>query len=204
MVYINLSEQLLLTKCSHGDAAAFKELYHRYKEFVFNVVYSRLTSTEDARDVTQDIFITLWTNREQLQHIKDFKIYLFVFSRNQVVSAYRKKNIRIKGENYLIEEIEQMAHSAEEYRFARELTGRIDHLVGQLPATMRSCYHMSKNEGKKNGEIADILHISEKTVRNNVSEALKRLKLNLRSSHPELLLFIIITFQSVLTSIGKK
>jgi RNA polymerase sigma-70 factor (family 1) len=192
MVYINLSEQLLLTKCSHGDVAAFQELYRRYKEFVFAVVFARLTSEEDARDVTQDIFITLWTSREQLHNIRDFKIYLFVFSRNQVISAYRKKNIRIKGESYLIEKIEQMAHSAEDYRVARELTGQIDELVGQLPETMRTCYNLSKNEGKKNGEIADMLNISEKTVRNNVSEALKRLKLNLRSSYPELLVLLVL------------
>ena len=190
MIYINLSEQLLLTQCCEGDTAAFQELYSRYKEFVFNVVYARLTSKEDARDVTQDIFIMLWTERKQLGNINDFKLYLYVISRNQVVSAYRKKNTRIKGENYLIGKIEQMTHSAEEHRLARELTDKIDQLVVQLPETMRSCYNLSKNEGKKNGEIANILNISEKTVRNNVSEALKRLRLNLRNNHPELLILI--------------
>ncbi|NHA02979.1 sigma-70 family RNA polymerase sigma factor [Mucilaginibacter sp. HC2] len=209
MIYINLSEQLLLNRCSDGDTAAFQELYHRYKEFVFNIVCLRLASKEDARDVTQDIFITLWTNREQLRNLNDFKLYLYVFSRNQVVSAYRKKNTQIKGENYLIGKIEEMAHSAEEYRFARELTDHIDQLVVQLPETMRSCYNLSKNEGKKNGEIADILNISEKTVRNNVSEALKRLRLNLRNSHPELLILTIVLsfkaiFSVILTTILKR
>ena len=193
MVYQNLSEQLLLTKCSDGDTAAFDEIYQRYKKFVFAVVKARLDDAEEARDTTQDIFINLWTCRQQLGDIKDFKTYLFVFSRNQVVSAYRKTNIRIKGENYLIEGIEQMEHSPEEHRMALELTFHIDEAIKQLPETMRNCYHLSKNEDKKNGEIADLLNISEKTVRNNVSEALKRLRLNLQSSHPELLVFAAIS-----------
>ncbi|SHM90850.1 RNA polymerase sigma factor [Mucilaginibacter sp. OK098] len=202
MIYKNLSEQLLLTKCGDGDTLAFRELYQQYKSFVFGVVYARLNSREDARDITQDIFVSLWTNRQQLRQIKDFKIYLYVFSRNHVISAYRKKSIRIKGESYLVEQIDQLAYSAEDHRLANELTSHIDQFVDQLPETMRSCYALSKNEGKKNCEIADILNISEKTVRNNVSEALKRLRLNLQSSHPELLiLFVILTFPAVFAGV---
>jgi RNA polymerase sigma-70 factor (family 1) len=188
MVYQNLSEQLLLTRCSEGDSDAFNEIYRRYKKFVFAVVSARLNDVEEARDITQDIFVNLWTCRKQVENIKDFKTYLYVFSRNQVVSAYRKKNVRLKGESYLIERINQMEHSPEEHRIAVELTYHIDKAVRQLPETMRNCYHLSKNEDKKNGEIAGMLNLSEKTVRNNVSEALKRLKLNLQSSHPELLI----------------
>ena len=202
MIYKNLSEQLLLTKCGDGDTLAFRELYQQYKSFVFGVVYARLNSREDALDITQDIFVSLWTNRQQLRQIKDFKVYLYVFSRNHVISAYRKKNIRIKGESYLVEQIDQLSYSAEDHRLANELTSHIDQFVDQLPETMRSCYFLSKNEGKKNGEIADLLNISEKTVRNNVSEALKRLRLNLQSSHPELLtLFVILTFPVVFAGV---
>lgn len=192
MIYKNLSEQLLLTKCGEGDTAAFRELYQQYRSFVFGVVYARLKSKEDARDVTQGIFIDLWTGREQLPRIRDFKVYLYVLSRNQVISAYRKNNIRINGESYLFEQLGQLDYSAEDHKLASELNSQINQFVKQLPDTMQSCYSLSKNEGKKNGEIADMLNISEKTVRNNVSEALKRLKLNLQHSHPELLTVFVI------------
>ncbi|EHQ30370.1 RNA polymerase sigma factor [Mucilaginibacter paludis] len=182
------SEQRQLTECSKGNADAFNQIYQQYKNFVFNVVNARLTDTDDALDITQDIFVNLWASREQLANIRDFKTYLFVFSRNQVISAYRKKNVRLKGENYIIERLEEQAEpSAEDHRFARELTLHIDKAVNQFPETMRHCYQLSKNEGKRNIEIAEILNISEKTVRNNVSEALKRLRLNLQNSYSELL-----------------
>jgi RNA polymerase sigma-70 factor (family 1) len=194
MVYQNLSDQLLLAKCSDGDKSAFREIYSRYKEFVFDVVVARLYDEDDAKDITQEIFVNLWTSREKLHSLRDFKTYLYVLSRNQVVSAYRKRNVRIKGESYLRQRLSEIEHSAEDHRFARELNVVIVKAVEQLPETMRNCYHLSKNEGKENGEIATILRISEKTVRNNVSEALKRLKLNLRNSHPELLLLVLLCF----------
>lgn len=193
MVYQNLSEELLLTKCGNDDPGAFRELYHRYKEFVYAVVAARLDDKDEAKDVVQDIFISLWASRAELAGLKDFKPYLYVLSRNQVISAYRKKNIRIKGEAYLLQQLSEIELSAEDRRLAKELHNTIDQAVRQLPETMQHCYNLSKNEGKRNGEIAGILNISEKTVRNNVSEALRRLKLNLQNSHPELLILLLIS-----------
>lgn len=198
------SESTLLKQCSNGDAEAFREIYRQYKGYVFNIVNARLADTDDALDVTQDIFINLWTSREQLENIRDFKTYLYVFSRNQVITAYRKKNIRLKGEIYLIDKLdEQLEPSAEDHRFARELTFHIDNTVSRFPETMRYCYQLSKNEGKKNTEIAELLNISEKTVRNNVSEALKRLKLNLRGSYSELLTTALMLISAQLIEVAQ-
>lgn len=191
MGYQNLPDQLLLKKCSDGDRGAFREIYTRYKEFVFGVVAARLDDEDDAKDITQEIFIHLWTSRDRLTSLRDFKTYLYVLSRNQVVSAYRKQNTRIKGEGYLLKRLSEIEYSAEDHKLAFELNTSISKTVEELPPTMRSCYQLSKNEGKENREIATILNISEKTVRNNVSEALKRLKLNLQNSYPELMLLTL-------------
>lgn len=193
MVYQNLSEELLLARCGNDDAAAFREIYHRYKEFVYAVVAARLDDKDDAKDIVQDIFTNLWASRGELPNLKDLKPYLYVLGRNQVISAYRRKNVRIKGEAYLVQQFTESERSAEDHRLAKELNNTIDHIILQLPETMRHCYTLSKKEGKRNGEIAGILNISEKTVRNNVSEALKRLKLRLHDSHPELMILLLLT-----------
>jgi RNA polymerase sigma-70 factor (family 1) len=191
MVYQHLTDQLLLTKCSAGDVDAYHEIYHRYKHFVFNTVAARLADADDAKDMTQDIFIKLWTLRERLIHINDIRPYLYTLSRNHVISAYRKQNIRIKGEQFLLNGLTDIQYSAEDQRLANELDCDIQKLVSEMPETMRHCYQLSKNEGRKNGEIATLLNISEKTVRNNLSEALKQLRLTLQNSHPELLAVIL-------------
>jgi len=174
MGYQNLSDQLLLTKCSDGDRGAFREIYTRYKEFVFAVVAARLDDEDDAKDITQEIFINLWTARDRLTSLRDFKTYLYVLSRNQVVSAYRKQNTRIKGESYLLERLSEIEYSPEDHKLAVELNTSIVKTVEQLPETMRSCYQLSKNEGKENREIATILNISEKNSPEQCFRSIKK------------------------------
>jgi RNA polymerase sigma-70 factor (family 1) len=192
MMETNLPEQLLLQRSSEGDADAFHQLYQLHKRDVFNLVHMRLPDIEDAKDVVQDIFIDLWLKKEALQAIRDIKPYLYVLARNQVITAYRRKNVQLRNESLLFEGLNTMDHSAEDNTIAKELYAQINEIVEQLPETTRQCYHLSKNEGKRNGEIADLLNISEKTVRNNLSEALKRLKSHLSQSHPELLALLVL------------
>ncbi len=189
---INLPEQLLLQRSSDGDAAAFHELYQLHKRDVFTQVNMRLPDNEDAKDVVQDIFIELWLKKEMLSSIRDIKPYLYVLARNQVITAYRRKNVQLKNEGLLFEGLNTLDHSAEENAIAKELYDQINLIVETLPETTRKCFQLSKNEGKRNREIADLLNISEKTVRNNLSEALKRLKSALGHSHPELLALLVL------------
>jgi RNA polymerase sigma-70 factor (family 1) len=192
MMETNLPEQLLLQRSSEGDAVAFHQLYQLHKKDVFNLVHMRLADIEDAKDVVQDIFIDLWLKKEALLAIRDLKPYLYVLARNQVITAYRRKNVQLRNESLLFEGLNTLDHSAEDNTIAKELYAQINEIVEQLPETTRQCYHLSKNEGKRNGEIANLLNISEKTVRNNLSEALKRLKSNLSQSHPELLALLVL------------
>jgi RNA polymerase sigma-70 factor (family 1) len=176
------------------DKDLFQNFYQEHKKDVFAIVNLRLPDLEDAKDVVQEIFLELWLKRDSLHTIRDIQPYLYVVARNHVISAFRKKNIKLKNEGILLEGINTLDHSAEENTMARELHQQINVIVEKLPETTRQCYQLSKNEGKKNGEIADLLNISEKTVRNNISEALKRLRIILKENHPEifaLLLFLL-------------
>lgn len=188
---INLPEQVLLQQSSEGDAAAFHELYQRYKKYVFAVINLRLPDLDDAKDVVQEVFLELWLKKDMLTTIRDLKPYLYVIARNQVVSAFRKKNIQLRNESLLVEGLNTLDYSAEENAIARELYQQIDHIVQKFPETTRQCYDLSKNEGRRNGEIAALLNISEKTVRNNISEALKKIRSNLRETHPEILALLL-------------
>ena len=133
----------------------------------------------------------LWLKKDMLTTIRDLKTYLYVIARNQVVSAFRKKNIQLRNESLLVEGLNTLDYSAEENAIARELYQQIDHIVQKFPETTRQCYDLSKNEGRRNGEIAALLNISEKTVRNNISEALKKIRSNLRETHPEILALLL-------------
>lgn len=175
------------------DKNLFQEFYQQHKKNVFAIVNLRLPDLDDAKDVVQEIFLELWLKRDTLAEIRDIEPYLYVLARNKVISAFRKKNIQLRNESLLLEGLNPLDYSAEENTIARELYQQISVIVDKLPETTRQCYQLSKNEGRKNREIADLLNISEKTVRNNISEALKRLRIILKENHPEIFaLFLFI------------
>jgi len=185
----DLTEVLRLIK--NGDAAAFKELYNRYKESIFLMVYRRVQDEEESKDIVQEIFLKLWLGREHLAELDNLDYYLFGTARNRVISHYRKKEVQLKGESSLLAQLDQLESSADEDILMDELNTKIQEVIDRLPPTMKVCYHLSRSEGKKIKEIASSLNLSEQTVRNNISEALKRLRLSLNQSYPELMLLAV-------------
>jgi RNA polymerase sigma-70 factor (family 1) len=181
----------VLSLIKNGDAAAFKELYNHYKESVFLMVYRRVKDEEESKDIVQEIFLKLWLGRENLAELDNLDYYLFGTARNNVISHYRKKEVQLRGESSLIARLDDLESSADQDILMAELNTKIQEVVDRLPPTMKVCYHLSRAEGKKIKEIANSLNLSEQTVRNNISEALRRLRLGLNHSYPEFLLLAV-------------
>ncbi|SEM64687.1 RNA polymerase sigma-70 factor, ECF subfamily [bacterium A37T11] len=194
MNWENTSLSQLLLLVSEDNASAFQELYNRHKEFIFMMVYKRVSDSEDAKDISQEIFEYLWKFRKQLSQLEDFNIWLTAVVRNKIISRYRKQGIKLRGEDILLSKIEQLSWNAEDLLIAKELNQKIHLILNNLPETTKRCYTLSKDEGKKNQEIAIILKISEKTVRNNISIALNEIRLHLREKYPEFFLLFLILF----------
>ncbi|MCY4779146.1 sigma-70 family RNA polymerase sigma factor [Sphingobacterium sp. UT-1RO-CII-1] len=175
---------------SDDNAEAFKELYARYKEAVFISVKRRVPDAEEARDVTQEVFIYLWDNRRKLKQLEHFESWLYAIIRNKVISAYRKHSIRVRNEQLLANLVEHLEWDSETMVIAKELEGKIADIISTMPETMQNCYRLSKKEGLDNHEIAKLLNVSEKTVRNNKYEVSKKLKTTLSSHYPEFLVLL--------------
>ncbi len=190
MTSLPLEELLILIK--NGNARSFRELYNRYKESVFLTVYRRVRDEEVSKDIVQEIFLKLWLGRESLVELNNLDSYLFGTARNMVISHYRKREVQLKGEGFLVAQLDNLEISADQNILMDELNSKIQNVVDSLPPTIKACYHLSRSEGKKIKEIASYLNLSEQTVRNNISEALRRLRLTLNRSHPELMLLAVL------------
>jgi RNA polymerase sigma-70 factor (family 1) len=190
MMSLHLEELLLLIK--NGNAQAFRELYNRYKESVFLMVYRRVRDEEESKDIVQEIFLKLWLGRESLVELDNLDYYLFGTARNKIISHYRKNEVKLRAEGSLIAQLDHLESSADQDILMDELNSKIQEVVDRLPPTMKACYHLSRSEGKKIKEIASNLNLSEQTVRNNISEALRRLRLGLNRSYPELMLLAVL------------
>lgn len=168
------SDNLLLAALRKGDESAFKVLYERYWEEVYTMIYRRLGDDEAAKDIVQNIFVNLWTSRKEIYVESTLAPYLNRAARNRTISFY-KKNLATMTRDARFQH-EQVQHSPELNLEAKELEAVINDEIARMSDTMRKAFILSRQENKSIREIATELSLSEQTIKNNISQALDRLR----------------------------
>lgn len=181
-----LSNEELLVWMRQGDEAAFEELYNRYWKKLYHAIYSRTRSTEWSEGIVQDFFTSLWLRRENLKVSSSFEAYAFTAVRYHLFHYIQKEVIRKKHTDSLKALPVDHLNTTEEAVFLNDLNSRLSEAITRLPEKCRSIFELSRREHKTNREIAEELGISEKTVENHLTRALKYLRLSLK----EIFLFL--------------
>lgn len=177
--YNALLDEKLVILLAKDDQLAFAEIYNRYAESLTGFVSSKLSSLDDARDIIHDVFLKLWNDRKRLTINKNFKAYLFTSVRNLIIDKFRKNAIR---ENYadMVLALQASADSGiEEQLSVKELNQQISKALNKMAPREKEIYHLSREENLSNKQIAEKLGLSEQTVKNQISIALKHLKSSL-------------------------
>lgn len=170
------NELILLLKQSNQEA--FTTLYKKYWKQVYNFSRLYLTSQSVAEEVVQEVFIKVWESRDFMREGDNFKGLLFIITRNLIFNMHRKN---LNEDFYKMTVLSAMENSydIEEEIDAKNLGEYIDLLIADLPPRRREIFNLSRKENKSYKEISLLLGISEKTVENQIGEALKFLRKNL-------------------------
>lgn len=168
----------LLRAVNLDDESSFELIYKRYWSRLYIYAFNVLREREICEDIVQEIFVSLWTKRHDLQ-ILNLNSYLYRSVKRQIFNCFRKskykKQLLLKF-NSIIEKYE-----IEELYEVDELKDEIDNLVSKLPGKRGMIFMMSRDEGLSNKEISEKLNISLQTVKNQVSESLKFIRKSLKN-----------------------
>ncbi len=169
-----VNEKQLLESVSKGDEKAFKTFFLYYYPKVKWFIGGLLQSQEEAEDISQDVFLTLWNNRLSLNSISNFKAYLFRICKN---AAYRHIERALLFKSYQQREAEKMSiipesNETDDNIQLKELELLISMVVEKMPAQRKKIYKMSRVSGMSNDKIAQVLGINKRTVENHLSQAL--------------------------------
>jgi RNA polymerase sigma-70 factor (ECF subfamily) len=132
---------------------------------------------DKARDIVQDIFVRLFTDRHKLQITISLKAYLFKAVHNACLNQLNQHKVRSRHHDFLAIDLPSTVDN--DLIVMAELEEKIRTTVEQLPEQCRKIFCMNRYEGKKNGEIAAALGISIRTVETQISKALAILRSNL-------------------------
>lgn len=177
-MYQQLSDNALVKLLTDGDAKAFEEIYRRHWEQLSLQVLRITGSREEARDIVQEVFVSIWKRRLEIELKGPLIVYLLKSVRNGAIRYIEKNITRNNYLHTLSDAIPlDMTTPAAQYDL-KELQHKLDEVVAGLPPKMQEVYLLSRNEGMSYKEIADYLGIAENTVRKQLSNARKTIRMS--------------------------
>jgi len=173
--YKNFTDVELVATLKTDDKTAFAEIYDRYWDKLFSMAGHKLDQLEDAEEVVQNIFISLWNRRATLNITSTLNSYLAVSVKYRVIKVLEKQYHQRKYTDSLGAQ-QRLDDSTQEWLEFTELKAQLEQLVRELPDKCQLVYRMSREDGFSQKEIAGKLDISEKTVEAHLGKALKTIR----------------------------
>ena len=162
-------------RLSSGDEIALKELYISFSSKLFQLAFAIVRSKEMAEEVVEDVFIKVWKKRVQMGKVENFTFYLYVMTKN-TSRDYLRKYGNIKKIN--LDDVAlpfYRVDTPEDLMITAEVITQINKAINELPTKCRLIFKLVKEDGLKYREVAELLHLSKKTVENQVGIALKKI-----------------------------
>jgi RNA polymerase sigma-70 factor (ECF subfamily) len=171
-MHVNSNEYDLASGIKASDQTALKAFYSKHYLSVLQFLHYRCQHREFAEDLAQDAFCKLWENRDKIDPSRSLKSYLYQIANHLFIDAVRRKKIERR-----VSEIKPEISSPD---METNLTVRM--AIQRLPDQLKTVFVMSRLEGFRMKELAEILGISAKTAEHRIYKALKLLKKELADS----------------------
>ncbi len=165
-----------------GDTTAFNDFFDTYRDTLFSFLLSKGTPRDEAEDIIQQVFLTLWQNRSSIDPDKSLKSYVYRIAYNRMLNYFRDRKDTDPEYAYRLEDQTPGPHYQAEIS---EALGTMQKTLEKMPHRRRTVFELCYLEGFSYREAAGILDISPKTIENHMIQALKDLRKALRLHHPE-------------------
>ncbi len=170
------SEKLLLQQVAEGSEKAFANLYVQYHTPLTGFIKLILKSDQLADDVSQEVFIKIWENRDRLAGVESFSNYLFIMARNHSLNVLRKAANETAAKGAIINRIPTTTNNVQEKLILEGYWDFIQSVLNTLPAQTREVFTLCRLEHKTHDEIAELLGITRDAVKRHMMKSNKAFK----------------------------
>jgi RNA polymerase sigma-70 factor, ECF subfamily len=187
---VDLSSHQLLNTLRAGDTTTFEMIFRTYYQPLCNYAYTFVQDRDEAEEIVQATFLSVWEKKEGLDIHTGVKPYLYAMVRNAALNVIKHEKVKQQHAAVELAVAERSSESVTRTVMAAELEGRIYNALNKLPEQCRLVFKLSRFEELKYSEIAEQLNISVKTVENQMGKALRIMREQLKDYLPLLIVLI--------------
>ncbi len=172
----------LITRIKEGDEAAFRLVFDSYSSKLYYFSLKFLKDKESCQEVVQEVFTSLWVNREKLDPQYPIAPYLYTITRRLTLNVLRQLASSQSAMEKMWLNLQITTNETEERILLEDLERFTEQVLGSLPKQQQLVYRMSRQQELSYDEIAEELNISRNTVKNHLVSALKTLRTQLQKA----------------------
>ncbi|MFN7946449.1 MAG: sigma-70 family RNA polymerase sigma factor [Blastocatellia bacterium] len=180
-----MTERRLIEACQQGDREAFRQLFEAYRDRVWSVALHFTGDETAARDITQQVFLKLFTSIAQFRHDANFATWLYRLVVNLCLDEQRRRRRFISFDFFRsgndddgeieLKDWRTPLHSQEELFTRLEISGAVKAAVKQLSPKLRMAILLKYFEELTYEEMAEVLGCSPGTVASRLSRGHREL-----------------------------
>ena len=159
-----------------GGHAVFRMIFDIFHQLLYSYIIKFCKQSEEAEELVQETFVTLFLNRSKLESREGIYPYLFTTAKRLTISNFRKKVVRTKYNDYLRQHWKEDCMATQNHLEVSELSDLLEDAIGELPKKQQAIYTLNKLDDLSYQDIADQLGVSKNTVKNHLIAATKTIK----------------------------
>lgn len=188
------NEKELLESISIGEQGAFTVLFNHYSDLVFSFALRLTKSGNLAEEITQEIFLKIWVNREHLESIENFEPYLKRMTKNHALNILKRIDHEAIISNELSKQMTENITNTENEIYFHDTNRLLNQAIDNLTVQQKVVYNLCHQEGLKYEEVASQLNISSGTVHTHMKNALRLIRNHLTRMH-SIIIYVLVLYR---------
>ena len=176
----SVTDEELVLLAQQGDTSAFDQLVVRHERSVYRAALAALRDSEEAKDVAQDAYVIAWSKLRRFRGDASFKTWLLTITWNRAIN-HRRMQLKWWRRSAPVSDLRLVAagEAPDADLRSRRLRRDIEQAIEALTPKLRDAFLLVRSEEYQYKDIATMLGISEGTVKWRVSEARRKIKVQL-------------------------
>jgi RNA polymerase sigma-70 factor (ECF subfamily) len=177
------SDTSLVRRLKENDKRAFELIFNKFNRKLYFFTLGYVHSEAESEEIIQNVFVSLWENRDMLSDAFPIQNYLYKVTVNHIYNYFKHQLVRRRYVENMILEGTDIDQETVQDILTNDLGEIVNKIIGELPLRQKVIYRLSRVEGLSHLEIAQRLGLSVRSVENQIYRALKyiREKLNKES-----------------------